>query len=790
MDRKEKEFLKKLRATFKVEAEEHLGNISSELISLENSGGVANATASVEAVYRAAHSLKGAARAVGMRDVESVCQSLESVLSLLKNQEIQPSQRFFDILLRTVDVLNQLINEEETIPASDIVEELTTLVHDRGIEPESLEGPARLLPSEATPSPLPEAVPAPQKTEPPGASVERLEPAQTVQTGSEPTKGSFPVLPKRLPQADTIRISITRLDALLYQVEEMVSIKMASSDRVSELRHLGLLMDSWEKTWSRVRSDIRKVQQIGPGSQHSQPDFEVGRLFDFLVRHEIFLREAVSRIGRLTKTAENESRVLNGMIDELMDDMKTLLMLPFATLLEPFPKLVRDICRDQGKEVALILEGQDVEIDRRILEEMKDPLIHLVRNSLDHGIEKPDVRAQYGKPPNGYLKIQISQQSSNRIEILVSDDGAGVDVAKVRKSSVIRRVLTDKEAQAMTDEEALSLIFRSEVSTSDIITDLSGRGLGLAIVQEKVDKLGGQIVVHSAPLVGTSFVISLPLTLATFRGILAECGDHLFVIPTSNVQRVVRIKADTIRRVENRDTIVLNGRVLLFVWLTDVLELAGLETGNGESEFVSAVILSAGQRSVAFGLDRIVSEQEVIVKGLGKQLARVRNIAGATVLSSGEVVPILNVSDLVKSAMTRPKSSVPAVSKAKDKSKRSSRVLLAEDSITSRTLLKNILESAGYEVQAVVDGSEAWNVLRTQDFDLLVSDVQMPKLDGFELTEKIRGNKNLSELPVVLVTSLESAEDREKGIDVGASAYIVKSSLDQSNLLDVVSRLL
>jgi two-component system chemotaxis sensor kinase CheA len=193
---------------------------------------------------------------------------------------------------------------------------------------------------------------------------------------------------------------------------------------------------------------------------------------------------------------------------------------------------------------------------------------------------------------------------------------------------------------------------------------------------------------------------------------------------------------------------------------------------------------------VAFGLDKIVSEQEVIVKGLGKQLVRVRNIAGATVLSSGEVVPILNVSDLVKSALTKSKSSSRVVLKVQEKTKKSSRVLIAEDSITSRALLKNILESAGYEVQAVVDGSDAWNALRTQNFDLLVSDVQMPKLDGFELTGKIRSDKKLAELPVVLVTSLESVEDREKGIDAGASAYIVKSSFDQSNLLDVVSRLL
>jgi two-component system chemotaxis sensor kinase CheA len=789
MDRKEKEFLKRLRATFKVEAEEHLGNMSSELLSLENSKDVSTATASVEVVYRAAHSLKGAARAVGLRDVESVCQSLESVLSLLKNHEIQPSQRFFDVVLRTVDVLNQLINEEETIPTTDIVRELASVAQEREFQAEGLGDQARPTLFEETSSPKPEVAIPVREVEKGSVPVDNLVSDQSPQTCSEPPPAS-PVMPKRIPQADTVRISITRLDALLYQVEEMVSIKMASTDRVGELRNLGLLMESWEKTWARLRGDLRKLQQTGQADHESVSGLEVGRLFDFLVRHEVFLKEALSRIGRLTRTAENESRVLNGMIDELMDDMKTLLMLPFATVLEPFPKLVRDISRDQGKEVTLIVEGQDVEIDRRILEEMKDPLIHLVRNSLDHGIEKPDVRARLGKPTNANLKIQISQQSSNRIEIVVSDDGAGIDVERVKKTSVARRILTEKEAQSLTDEEALSLIFRSEVSTSDIITDLSGRGLGLAIVQEKVDKLGGHILVQSTPLVGTSFLISLPLTLATFRGILAECGEQLFVIPTSNVQRVVRIKTETIRKVENRETIVLNGRVLLFVWLTDVLEISSEQSDRNEKELISAVILSAGQRSVAFGLDRIVSEQEVIVKGLGKQLARVRNIAGATVLSSGEVVPILNVSDLVKSALTKSKSSSRAMGKVQEKTKKNSRVLIAEDSITSRTLLKNILESAGYEVQAVVDGSEAWNALRTQDFDLLVSDVQMPKLDGFELTGKIRSDKKLAELPVVLVTSLESVEDREKGIDAGASAYIVKSSFDQSNLLDVVSRLL
>jgi len=790
MDRKEKEFLKKLRATFKIEAEEHLGTMSSELISLENSEDPSQIVTSIETVYRAAHSLKGAARAVGLRDVESVCQSLESVVSSIKKHEIKPTQTFFDVALRTVDVLNQLVNGQETAPMGDVLRQLDSLLQDRAEPIATITEPPREAVSETEAIHSPRATesvvePIPRDFDAPDTKVEKPRADQ------DAAKQTMQTIQRRLAQSDTIRISTARLDSLLYQVEEMVSIKIAAIERLAELRSLAGFLDAWEKSWNRLRSDLRRFQDASQRWKTSDKglESEIVRVLDHFVKHEDFLKETVSRTSHLSKNAETESHALGGMIDELMDDMKTLLMLPFATLLEPFPKLVRDISRDQGKEVALIVEGQEVEIDRRILEEMKDALIHLVRNSLDHGIEKPDVRTRHRKPPQGTLRIQISQQASNKIEIVVADDGAGIDVDRVKKAAVSRKILSQKELDSLPDEEALGLIFRSEVTTSDIITDLSGRGLGLAIVQEKVDKLGGHVSVESMPLEGTTFRIVLPVTLATFRGILAECNQQQFVIPTSNVQRVVRIRTDSIRRVENRDTVLIRDRVLLFVWLSDVLNLQQA-TDHKDEEFVSAVVLSAGQRAVAFGIDRIVNEQEVTVKGLGKQLARVRNIAGATVLSSGQVVPILNVSDLVRSALSRRTAIAPAASEKTDKQKKRPRILVAEDSITSRTLLRNILESAGYDVQTAVDGSEAWQALRSQNFDLLVSDVQMPRMDGFELTKKVRADKKLAELPVVLVTSLESTEDRERGIDVGASAYIIKSSFDQSNLLEVVDRFL
>jgi two-component system chemotaxis sensor kinase CheA len=440
--------------------------------------------------------------------------------------------------------------------------------------------------------------------------------------------------------------------------------------------------------------------------------------------------------------------------------------------------------------VDLVIRGGEVEIDRRILEEMKDPLIHLVRNSIDHGIEKSEERARKKKPPRGTIGMAISPRNGNNVEIVISDDGAGISIDKVRAASLKFGVISPGEAERLTEPEVLSLIYRSGVSTSPIVTDVSGRGLGLAIVREKVEKLGGTISFGTHLDAGTTFRLILPLTLATFRGVLIRVGEHLFIIPLASVERVVKVDRGEIKTVENRETVQLNGQIVSLVRLAEALELF---QGNGPGNFsdiVQMVVLGSAEKRIAFALDEILNEQEVLVKSLGKQLSRVRNISGATVLGTGQVVPILNASDLMKSALkvaTAPVKETVIAEEVKEKGKS---ILVAEDSITARTLLKNILESAGYDVKTAVDGVDAFTVLKMESFDLVVSDVDMPRMSGFELTAKIRADKKFSELPIVLVTALESREDKERGIDVGANAYIVKSSFDQSNLLEVIRRLI
>jgi two-component system chemotaxis sensor kinase CheA len=383
------------------------------------------------------------------------------------------------------------------------------------------------------------------------------------------------------------------------------------------------------------------------------------------------------------------------------------------------------------------------------------------------------------------------------MEISVSDDGFGVDLDKVRTAAVKLGLLQADAAGKLDRQEALQLIFHSGISTSPIITDISGRGLGLAIVREKVEKLGGTVSVESQTGVGTTFRLFLPMTLATFRGVLVRVNVYLFVLPAINVERVLRVREEEIKTIENRETIRLDGQILSMARLRDTLELPVRKNGSGakkapsqpEESHMPVIILTSAEKRMAFLVDEVLQEQEVLVKELGAQLKRVRNIAGATVLGTGKVVPVLNVQDLMKSAVrsaavTRKE---PVTGSAPVKT---GRILVAEDSITSRTLLKNILETAGYQVATAVDGTDAFTQLRSNEFDLVVSDVDMPRMNGFELTTKIRADKKLGELPVVLVTALETREDKERGIEAGANAYIIKSSFDQSNLLEVIRRFL
>jgi two-component system chemotaxis sensor kinase CheA len=735
----DEEFLRELMQTFREDAEERIRLLSQALVELESAGAGEAAMAPLESLYRETHSLKGASGAVEQVQIESVCQHLESVLAALKRRDVRLTRPLVDALSDTVDLLHALLAGEPGAEgrASEIVDRLTLLA----------------VPKRRRTAPQP--VPAPVRPSPAPATPAEQAPARAIDASG----------------ADNVRVSTAKLEAIMLQAEELIAVKLAAQRRSAALHGVRSRLETWTR-------ELHQVRLAG----------DEAKLQEFLEWSSSLVDGLVADLRRYTRTADDERRTTGPMVDDLLDGMKRVLMLPVSSLLSSFPKMVRDLARSGGKEVDLVVTGAEIEIDKRIIENLKDPLTHILRNCVDHGIESPDARQRSGKPARGRITIAVSQLENNKIEVCISDDGAGVDLERLRSVTQRDGLRTQKQLEEMSEPELLRLAFTSGVSTSREVSTVSGRGLGLAIVEQKARQLGGSVTLETRHGQGTLFRIHVPATLATARGILAQVSDWLFVVPVTGVDRAISVRRDEVRMVENRETIQVEGQTLPLFYMNEVLELP-LKPQRAASAQLPALVLGSGTNRVAFAVDRIVDEQEVLVKTLGPQLVRVRNVAGATVLQSGRVAPILNVVDLVNSATNKPaRGKRPAVEATEATAKKA--VLIAEDSITSRMLLKNVLEAAGYYVRPAVDGLDALTALAEEDFDLVVSDIEMPRMDGVELTKKIRENQRLARLPVVLVTALESQEDRERGLDAGANAYLTKSSFTQGTLLKTARSLL
>jgi two-component system, chemotaxis family, sensor kinase CheA len=781
MDKKQQEFLKRLRETFRVEADEHLRAMSAGVLQLEKGLGVAEQAATVEVIFREAHSLKGAARAVNLTEIESVCQALEGVFAALKRGDSSLAPALYDQLHAALGLMRDLLAAMGSEPGAEDQSRVGQVARELS---ESLRGVPHSAPS-----------PSPYNADAGPPPVTSREERPAVAEVTAPRPGEKDAL--RLP--DTVRISTAKLNSILLQAEEMLASKLALGQRVAEIREASVLAVAWERERAKIKPELRTIFRLmekdgKANGNGGRPDGRgeltaaVAKVAAFSQWSEQAVKSLQAKLAALGKSAEQDRHALSLRVDRLLEDTRKALMLPFTSFLEAVPMLVRDLARDNGKDVELVMRGGESEVDRRILEEMKDPLVHLVRNCVDHGIEKPAERQRKNKRPQGVITIAIAQKEGGKVEIVVADDGAGINLAQVRASALKSGAISPQESAKLDDAAVAALIFRSGVTTSPLVTDLSGRGLGLAIVRERVDKLGGTLAVETRPDAGTTFRMTLPLSLAAFHGVLVRAEEQLLIVPSTQVTHTLRLKKDQIKSAENRDTIEHEGKVISLVRLGDVLGLPRKSAAEKAEKPIYILVLSAAEQHIAFAVDEILEEQEVLVKSLGQQLPYVRNLAGAAVLGTGKVVPVLNVSDLMRSALTV--QAAPLAREEEVRKEKRGRLLVAEDSITTRALLKNILESAGYTVRTAVDGVDALTSLQAEEFDLVVSDVDMPRLNGFGLTSAIRTDKRLAELPVVLVTALDSREDRERGIDVGASAYIVKSSFEQSNLLEVVRRLI
>ncbi|MBI5888043.1 MAG: response regulator [Deltaproteobacteria bacterium] len=771
MDKKELEFRERLLATFMVEAGDHLQALEAGLIALEREVPPEEARSVVETVFRAAHSLKGAARAVNMLEIERICQCLEDYFQSWKHHGVTRLPELFNAIYDVIEGMRSFLASYDV----NAPEGSKTYV-------------SRLLGGLSRFEAMGRREPAPESKKPEAPEAPKAMETPPPQTAEPAGAGSKPALKEKAAAPETVRIASSKLTKMLLETEELLTARLAYAQHTAQLADTAGMIELMKGEFSKIYLNVMPSIEKDEGRALAPAD--TARLGELLSETQTRVRALDGRFKTLAKAARLNQKAFDRMTGALLDDVKDAMMLPFRTLLEGFPILVRNLSHEQGKLVDVELRGEGLEIDRRILEEIKAPLTHLVRNAVDHGIESPAERTRLKKPERGRILISIAHAEGSKADIVISDDGTGIDLTSVRDAIVKSGIMSREDARRLGDEAALSFIFQSGVSTSPIITDISGRGLGLAIVREKVEKLGGSVSAETSEKNGTVFRMRLPLTLATFRGILVKAGGAVFIVPTATVIKTLRVRNEEIMTAENRETIAFEGRPLSFVRLEHVLELPvkTKKKAAGEARFTQAVILGSAGGRIAFGVEEVLGEQEVLVKPLGAQLVRVRNVAGAAILGTGKPVPVLSVSDLLVEAV-KAASSGHAAAPAEEKTDRQ-RILVVEDSITSRILLKNILEGAGYDVKTAVDGVDALTALKTEPFDLVVSDIEMPRMHGIDLTARIRADKKLSELPVILVTALDSREDRERGVSVGANAYIVKSSFNQGNLLEVVKRLI
>jgi two-component system chemotaxis sensor kinase CheA len=579
--------------------------------------------------------------------------------------------------------------------------------------------------------------------EPPPAGPADPEPAP-------PAPAAAPAAAVRAPAGDdSVRVATAKLDALMAQVGELLVMELGAEQRLDDARSL--------------------EAELATAGQSAER-----------------LRAARKSLGALRQRLQADARTRAQVTAELGADVRRARMRPVATLFQAFPRMARDLARDRGKEVAVAVDDGGTEVDRSVLEQVKDPLVHLVRNCIDHGLEPPEVRAEAGKPRAGRISLRARQRGDTLL-VEVADDGAGIDPARVRATAVERGLLGPEAAAELADGEALGLVFRSGFSTSRVVTDLSGRGVGLDVVREHVDRLHGSIDVASDVGQGTTMSLSVPLSVSTMHCLLLEAGGQTFALPVTGVERIVRVAAGQVQRAEGRRAVPVDGRPVVLASLAEVMGL-GAPARAEDPEAKRPVIVAAGHgRRVGLLVDRLERTQELVVKSLPAPLERIRHVAGATILGSGRAALILSSADLIASveraegagAGTAGTALAPAPT-----------ILVAEDSITTRTLEKSILEGAGYRVRVAADGAEAWRLLQEAGCDLLLTDVEMPEMDGFELTTRVRADQRLRDLPVVLVTSLDSDTDRERGVSAGADAYVVKGAFDQERLLDTLRRLL
>jgi chemotaxis protein histidine kinase CheA len=739
--------IKKFVIRFIEEARDHINRLNDGLSTLESGSGDAEV---INTIFRSAHTIKGSSRMLKLVTITETAHKLEDVMGGLRDGSLQFSPVLGQLLYRAVDALSALIdtlaetNDAATLPPPDeaLCAALTQAC--TGQQPSPPAPPAAaIIAVDAPGEPISEPVSTPAPSVP-------VVPASTPKA---PAVNALPAEAK-LKTAETVRVRLSKLDELIKLMGEVVSSHARMRQRLLDI--------------GGIERDLS--ENIGP--------------------------DAASQLHQFALTLKDDVQAQEVLMDELHDKTLLMRMLPLSIVFEPAARMVRELARSVGKQVECAVIGAEIELDRQMIDKLAHPIIHLIRNAIDHGLETPETRIAAGKPAQGKLTLSARQDGS-WVVIDVSDDGGGIPLAAVREKAVKKGMISAEKGAALTDQEAIDLIFLPGFSTNSIITDMSGRGVGMDVVKQAIlDDLQGVVNVETRLGVGTTFSLRLPLSLAVMRVLLVEVDGLPFGFTAQYVGELLRLPASAMLTVAERNAVIIRNEFVPVVPLSELLRIpahlnSAVDSANRSKTDLGMLLLVLRVRNekIAVLVDELLDERDMVIKPLPEHMRRLPLVSGVVTTGKNELVSVLHAPALLEMAR-RARTQAVRVEAASHADDSHYRVLVVDDSLNTREIEKDVLEAYGYHVTLAEDGLDGLRKAMDGDFDAVLTDVEMPNMDGFTLTARLRQEEKYRNKPIIIITSREKEEDKRRGVQVGADAYIVKGDFDQSGLVDTLRALL
>jgi chemotaxis protein histidine kinase CheA len=718
-------------------------------------------------LMRALHTLKGSSRMLEFKHIETLSHAMESVFAALKEERIRLNDQAVRLILAGTDELKAGLSSvktggDGTIDAAAFQKELAALAANedftipRTSRPSGPAETAETAETAASGTVITEAAETAEQVPPPPIPKNAEAPAAPATPAAKESKRN------KLEEAksESIRISLDRINEIIRNTAALQSLEIAAKNIARDTEDLNEI--------SR-----RYVMLLAGGESYNSPLIREFRLL------ETMISKLISRVKNYAIDVGNHTK-------EAYDSVISLRMLPLSTVLDAYPRYVFTIASELGKQVQIRIEGAENEIDKNLIESLSEVFLHMIRNSIDHGIEPPAERKTLGKDETGLLVIRCVRESGN-MKITITDDGRGINIEGIRRKIVEKDLVSKEAAAALNEEELINYIFQSGFSTAEQLSSVSGRGVGMDAVRNNIERMKGSIIVQSVPGQGSVFTISVPLSMVSLMGFPVSSGTMKFIIPANFVDTILLVEREDIITVVDRPGIKHEGRIIKLYYLHQILKIPAAEKKQ-ESESVFVVIIRAYEETVALAVTSISSMRSVILKNMPSFLENMAVFSGVVLSEDYEMVPALHIPTLIK--MARRTKTIDMKKRHIDYERLRKSILVVDDSRPTRDIERDILQAEGYKVDTAADGSEALAAAKNTRYDLICTDLAMPNMDGFMLTENIRKNDNLKNIPIIIISSKTDEEDQKRAAMLGANRYIVKNSFNNHNLLSAIRELI